>query len=96
MKVSATGFAWYRREDYEKILLIFEDANKFPRTYDEWLISAEKGLERLKSQGVFAVKVIIDPDQFPGWCAVNGHNIDAKARIRFANIEAARQFRQSN
>jgi hypothetical protein len=96
MKVSGLGLAWYRREDYAKLLLIFEDADKLPATYDEWLIGAEKGLERFKSQGIFTIKVIIDPDQFPGWCAVNGHNVDAKARIRFASIEAARQARQSN
>jgi len=96
MKPSAFGLAWYRREDYERLLLIFEDADKLPATYDEWLIGAEKFLERLKSQGVFAVKAVIDPDQFPGWCAVNGHKVDADARKHFASIEAARQSRQSN
>jgi hypothetical protein len=88
--------AWYRREDYDRLLSIFEDADKLPANYDKWLASAEKGLKHLKGQGIFTVKVIIDPDQFPGWCAANGHNVDAKARIRFASIEAARQFRQSN
>jgi hypothetical protein len=45
MKVSAGGLAWYRREDYPRLLTIFEDADKLPPTYDEWLAMAEKAFK---------------------------------------------------
>ena len=94
--VSGFGMAWYRREDYDRLLSIFEDADNLPTTYDKWLASAEKGLKHLKGQGIFTVKVIIDPDQFPGWCSANGYKINSDARKRFASIEAVRQFRESS
>jgi hypothetical protein len=34
------GLAWYRREDYPKLLSIFDDAHSLPSSYDEWLEKA--------------------------------------------------------
>jgi hypothetical protein len=96
VKASAVGVAWYRREDYPRLLTIFDDADKLPRTYDECLVIAEKAFQSIEKAGAFAFKAIIDPDDFPKWCAANGYNVDAEARMEFANREATRQYRKRN
>lgn len=35
--------AWYRREDYPRILEIMTDHDRLHRTYDEWQNAAEEG-----------------------------------------------------
>ena len=44
-----SGVSWYRREDYQTILDVIEDAG-LPGTYDEWLKDAES--EERESQGM--------------------------------------------
>jgi hypothetical protein len=45
------GVTWFREEDYPVLLEIFEDADKMPRTWNEWLKRAEQMEERAKAQG---------------------------------------------
>lgn len=84
--VRATGMAWYRLEDYSAILRIMTDSAKLPRTFHEWLMKAEKGEKSLRRDGHIVMRVIIDPKSFPDWCKSRGLNIDAQARIQFANL----------
>lgn len=42
LQVRALGMAWYRRQDYGRILEIMEDAHLLPPTFDKWLGKAEK------------------------------------------------------
>jgi hypothetical protein len=93
MKVSAGGIAWYRnKEEYERLLTIFEDSHKLHPTYEGWLAAAEQGLKAMQhsNPALKIVKVIIDPDEFPKWCAANGHKLDAEARIAYGNLMAYR------
>jgi len=89
MKISAAGIPWYRREQYARVLEVMEDANLLSPTYDEWLERAEQAFKRVERQGVIAHKVEIDPETFPIWCRARGLNVNADARIQFANHHAA-------
>ncbi|MAM95707.1 hypothetical protein [Parvibaculum sp.] len=86
--VRAAGMAWYTRQDYPRILEIMEDAEKLPPTYFAWSKAAERGKRDLERKGHIVITAIIDPDEFPVWCRARGLNIDAKARIQFANETA--------
>ena len=91
MQISVMGIGWYEREDYPRILEIMEDADKLPRTYDEFLKSAETGERNMTSKGHVVVRAIIKPDEFLAYCRRNGLKVDAQARMRFGS-EAARDF----
>ncbi len=91
MRVSVVGIAWYKREDYEKLLGIFVDNEKLASTYDEWLKDAERVVDQLRRDGHAFQKVYIDPDTFPAWCAARGMNIDAEARTLFASEFVSRK-----
>jgi hypothetical protein len=77
------GLAWYRREDYPRILEMMADRSEMHDTYDEWLRDVERLEQRLMSEGHAVTHVIIDPEIFPSWC--DQHNLKpvAKARSRF-------------
>ena len=88
MQVQVVGMAWYKPENFERLRSIFDDGHKLHNTYSEWLFDAEKTRNSIEMQGIRVICVDIDPDEFPKWCRANGKNIDAKARVDFANIAA--------
>lgn len=91
MNVAAVGIAWYRREDYHRILDVMADAHRLPPTYESWLKAAEQGIRQLEAAGHVTVKVQLDPDLFVTWCRQRDLNVDARARIAYASEAAARQ-----
>jgi hypothetical protein len=93
MQISAVGVAWYRREDYDRLLTVFSDADKLAGTYDDWLAQATAFEERESKRGVRFIRVVIDPDEFPAWCKSQGLDVNAKARMRFASERAAHIIR---
>lgn len=88
---SVIGMAWYRAEDYDAIFRIMSDSHKLPDTFDEWLLKADNGEKELTASGHIVVRAVIDPKTFPDWCRSLNLNVDAKARMHFANI-AAREY----
>jgi hypothetical protein len=51
MRVAILGVAWYKREDYARLLGNFADSARLHDTYDGWLKAAERLLDDLRSQG---------------------------------------------
>jgi hypothetical protein len=45
-RLKDVGVTWFREEDYPILLEIFDDADKMPRTWKEWLKRAEQMEER--------------------------------------------------
>jgi hypothetical protein len=82
--IRTLGMPWYRRDDWNALLIIFVDATKFPATYDKWRHRAEKAERELERQGMIAERVYLDPAEFAGWCAARGMKVDAAARMNFA------------
>lgn len=90
MQVHVMGIAWYRESDYPEILRIMADRHLLPPTHREWKQKAERLEREQTGKGVRVVRAVIDPKTFPAWCAAAGLDIDAKARMEFANREAYR------
>lgn len=96
IQVRAIGIPWYRREDYPGILRIMADSDKLPPTWTDGNKRAEQALKLHQGNGAVVEKVYLDPNEFTGWCALRGLNIDAQARIRFANEAVARKYRNAD
>jgi hypothetical protein len=94
LRLKATGIAWYKPEDYDRLRQLFSDGENLPGTYAEWLSKAQNLFDQLVDEGLTVEKVYINPDTFPGWCAVRGLDINSKARVRFANESVYRQYRE--
>lgn len=79
------GMVWYKPEHYGAILGIMTDSNHLPRTFHEWRMKAETGEKQRRRAGQIVVRAFIDPETFPDWCRAKGLNVDAQARVAFAN-----------
>ena len=79
----AVGAYWIREEDYPALLNIFDDGAKMPRTWTEWLKMAEEMERGLKAYGHVVMRVRIDPNTFPDWCASQGTSPGREGRKRF-------------
>lgn len=82
------AMVWYKKEHWDTLKQIFSDADRLPRTYDDWLARAEEMKSQIQAQGDVVLKVFIDPDTFPEWCEKKGIEMDAEARSQLA-IEVA-------
>lgn len=96
LPIRAVGIAWFRRENYAKARKLFKDGHKLSPTYDQWLKRAKRAEKELKAQGHIVEKAYIDPETFPAWCRARGLDINAEARIRFANEFVAGKYGQTH
>lgn len=90
------GMVWYRREEYEAIIAMMEDARKLPRSFESWHSQAKANEKRAQLDGFSVVRAFIDPSTFPNWCHTRGLSINSEARQIYANsvaMEAAKNFK---
>jgi hypothetical protein len=83
------AMVWYKEEHYQPLLLIFDDSDLLPVTYQDWLTRAEDKKAEVEAAGNQVIKVFIDPETFPAWCEKKNRPKDAAARSDLA-IEVAR------
>ena len=80
------GIAWFKDEaTYRRALEIFSDPENMPATFEGWKALVERECELIKGIGNVALRVDIDPETFPAWCASRGHKANSQGRIAFVN-----------
>ena len=92
----AAGIAWYRRENYARVLAVMADAHVLPRRFDEWLEQAQRAEQRFVAQGWVVHRIDLDPNEFLAWCTRHNIDADAKARMIWGNAGAARKHGQES
>jgi hypothetical protein len=78
------AMVWYKEEHYQQLLGIFDDALLLPPSYDQWLVRAEEKKAEVEAAGDQVIKVFIDPETFPEWCAKKNLPRDANSRAELA------------
>lgn len=87
------AMVWYKEEHYAELLGLFDDAELLPRTYADWLARAEGKKAEVEAAGDQVMKVFIDPETFPEWCAKKNMPKDANSRAELAlEVAQARSF----
>jgi hypothetical protein len=81
--LAAVGVYWIKEDDYPALLTVFDDGNKMPPTWNEWLKMAEEMERGLKAYGHPVMRVRIEPSTFPDWCAAHGTTPGREGRKRF-------------
>jgi hypothetical protein len=77
------GVAWYRRDQWDRLLEISSDRADLGDTYDEWKAVAEENLGNLAQHGYKLCKVEIDVEELLIWCNSQNHAVDGDARTEF-------------
>jgi len=78
------GVAWYRPEQWDRLLQIAADREGLEDTYEEWKVTAEESLKKFAMLGYHIRKVDIDVEELLGWCKVHNLSVDGAARSKFA------------
>jgi len=91
-RLPGVGVYWIKEEDYLPLLEIFEDGNKMPPTWKEWLKMAEEMERGLKSYGHPVMRVAIDPNTFPDWCTAHGTTPGREGRKRFVAAAVTERY----
>jgi hypothetical protein len=88
----AVGAYWIQEEDYPALLEIFEDGDKMPPNWKEWLKIAEEMERGLTAYGHVVLRVRIDPKTFPEWCAAHGTTPGGAGRKKFVAAAVLERF----
>jgi hypothetical protein len=86
------GVYWIDEADYPALLKIFDDGNKLPRSFAEWLKMAEEMERGLKAYGHPVMRIRVDPATFAGWCAAHGTSPGREGRKRFVAAAVAERY----
>ncbi|MBU1565204.1 MAG: hypothetical protein KJ630_06210 [Proteobacteria bacterium] len=87
------AMVWYKKEHYQQLLSLFDDAELLPKTYADWLTRAEEKKTEVEAAGDQVMKVYIDPETFPEWCEKKNMPKDANSRAELAlEVAQARSF----
>lgn len=92
----AVGAYWVKEEDYPALLNILADSNRMPRTWKEWLKIAEETERGLKAYGHVVMRVYINPNTFPGWCAAHGTSTGRDGRRMFVAAAVTERYGNQN
>jgi hypothetical protein len=77
------GIAWFRPEQWSRLLEISKDREDLEETFAEWESLAEEKLRELRAQGLDAEKVTIDLEKLLAWCKSRGLSVDASTRSQY-------------
>ncbi len=82
-----TGCAWYRPDQWERLLEISVDRDRLGDSYAAWVENAEEALRNLREpsqEGMTFEKVEVDVEELLAWCQARGVEVDAQARAEYA------------
>ena len=78
------SIAWYKPEQWSRLLDISADRDDLEQTYGEWQLQAEKALADLAKRGGYPEKVVVDTEELLAWCNERGLPVNGESRSRYA------------
>jgi hypothetical protein len=86
------GVYWIEEADYPAALEVFDDGDRMPGTWKEWLKMAEEMERGLKAYGHPVLRVRIDPETFPAWCSSHGTSPSREGRKKFVAAAVTERY----
>jgi hypothetical protein len=77
------GFAWFTRQQWQRLTEVVDDRNELDDTFEQWERNALTALYKLESQGHSVRKVMVDVETLVAWCRGHGRSIDGAARADY-------------
>jgi hypothetical protein len=90
------GVYWIEEEDYPAVRGIFDDGDKMPLAWKDWLKMAEEMKRGLESYGHIVMRVRIEPRTFSDWCARHDIGSSCEARKRFVAEAVQERYGDQN
>jgi hypothetical protein len=71
--------AWFEPESHARMLDIMVKPHDIPWQYERWREQAENKERISKRRGFLVVRLVVNPEAFLDWCAVNACEPNGKA-----------------
>jgi hypothetical protein len=89
----AMGLAWYRPEQWARLIEVSADAGNLESTHEKWEVIAEKAVADFAQEGVAVQRVDVDVEELVEWCLARQCPVNAQARSSFAAHKLEEQSR---
>jgi hypothetical protein len=83
-KKVAMGLAWYRADQWVRLLAISEDRDQLELNHEEWIRMASERFDDLRRQGQQVQKVEVDVEDLLKWCRTQGLPVNSSTRAQYA------------
>ncbi len=80
--VDLVAFAWYRRDDFDRVRALAKGDCDLQPTFDEWLAHAKEVLATIPA-GVRVEKITVKSDELAVWLAANNVESNEQTRAQF-------------
>ncbi len=78
------GVAWYKPEQWARLLQIVDDRDNLEDTYEAWQATAEESVKQFARPGVVVRKVDVDVEELLRWCIAQNRPVNGAARSAYA------------
>jgi hypothetical protein len=77
------GVAWYRQEEWQRLLEVSQDRDDLETSYDEWAAAMPARMAEIEQAGFKPHKIEVAVDDLIAWCRSNGKLVDGAARADY-------------
>jgi hypothetical protein len=78
------GIAWYKSEQWQRLLEISEDRAELESTHAEWEQNAVQSMKKLMRSGLRLVKIPVDVEELLQWCLAANRPVNGETRSTYA------------
>ena len=81
-----TGFAWFDKEQWQRLAEIAEDREVLDDSFETWERNALHALRNIERQGQRVEKVYVNVDELVSWCREKGVPVISKFRADYVTL----------
>ena len=85
------GVAWYKPEQWDRLLEVSEDRDDMQKTFAAWEETAKKTIDDIAMKGTRIEKIILDVDELVLWCRKRNKPVNAETRSEFTSEKMRQQ-----
>jgi hypothetical protein len=77
------GVAWYRQQEWQRLLEVSQDRDDLESTYDEWAAAMPARMAEIQKAGFKPHRIDVAVEDLIAWCRSNGRLLDGAARADY-------------
>ena len=80
---AAVGVAWYRPQEWQRLLQVSADRDELEATYDEWASAMPARIAEIEQAGFKAHRIDVGVEDLIAWCRLRSRAVDGAARADY-------------
>ncbi len=85
-KRMVVGFAWFDRDQWQRLTEVVDDRSELDDTFEQWERSALDALRSLERQGQRAERVSVNVEALVSWCKSRSLPVNGQSRAQYVSF----------